>query len=1061
MLILIVALAVVATILCYRAFEDRVDQGLRAAVSDQLRDLFPDASVFVGRVTADGPNKLVVSDVRIAGQGGKPKREVFAAERVELHGDLDIAHYLQQSIRVKQVELFGLTLDAWPLPDGSWSLSSLQPKPNPLAPPPDFKLSGATLRIHSDASPNSSFVALHDISGQIEHRLVGNAVDNLDVNAHVQLTGRSNGLLQAISVDAHYRPKTQSIRATGAFEGLDFSPKVITQLPPQLSKYLSQLSGLQCRATSTFEVISDGTGGVGFQLLGRLSDGRLRDPRLPYPLENLRGDFFCKNSLLQLRSMQARSGTTQLTLSTDIHGFSLDSPMEIQAQAKNLELDQGLYQSLPSSWQAQWDRLQLAGTVSGNISLSFDGRVWRPSAVIECHDVSLKPWLFPYPLTGVRGHVVYDQGRVRTQRLDGRAGGQDIWASLDLSKAGESEWLGTLSCATAGPISIDEQLLDALTPSDRPQSGVEQFVRSLHPSSGTIELRNATFERTAEMAVWGRKIDANVYGATLNYDGFQYPLYNVRGRVYGQDDNWVIDNFEGRNDSGRILCSGRWLNVREGQVPFFLQFHAFDVPAEEELQAALPSDAQYIWEELQPSGAVDSVLATITRPNNLAPVDVRIELTEDSDPTEVAGRSLSLLPKSFPYRLTEVACHITYEPGFISIERATAVNGSTRLAMTGECRPTDTGRWQADVRWLPTTRVIVDGQLLKALPRTIRDSLVKLDFSGPISIFGGSQILFGNQDHPTPMANWKCQLDIEDGRLADGTYIGDLRGTVWIEGQSDGTEIVTTGTLGMDALTVRGIPITALQGPFALRGTDLFFGTTVTDAFPRVGAPSSPALVADALSGKLTLSGRGRLDIGKFMLDAQLEDAQLTALLQDVGVERASTQATCDATLNFQGIPWSPQTFSGGGLVSLSDAKLYQLPFLMRFLRTAAVNAADDSAFQTAEIEFQIVGDLIPLKITCEGDVLRLRGEGRTSLRRDIVLELWTYVGRRIPISNVVSPLLAESKYASFMKFEVTGTLDDPVMQRVPFPQLDATLQQMFPEVAEKRPLRDAMPWRR
>ncbi len=1058
LLFLIIGLAVVATILCYRAFLGRVDDGLRNAVAENLRELFPHASVFVGRVTADGPSKLIVSDVRMALKGVTPKRQVLSAERVVLHGDLDIAHYLQQTVRVEQVHLFGLQIDAWPLDDGSWSLASLKPEPNPDSTPPKMVLNDALVRLwETSAEEDSSAFALHDINGQIEHfrRSAGKvgevARDAGCFCAHARLSGRSSGLLRNLVVDCQFDPLSQTMQATGAIEDLDFSPKLLEQLPPQLSRYLSQLSGLECRASSTFEITAQPDAPTTFKLQGSLKGGRLQDPRLPYPLENLSSDFFCKNSLLQLRSMRARSGTTQLTLNTDIMGFDLDSPMVIHAEAKNLDLDKRLYQSLPASWQAHWDRMQLAGRVSGTIQLAFDGLRWSPSAEIQCQNVSLTPWLFPFPLTAVKGLVSYRDGTIISQRLDGLAGGQPIHGSFHLSRA-DSEWYGRLRCRSEGPISINPQLVAALTPVDEPVTGAERFVRSLHPT-GAIELTNAYFERPSpNEPTWHRSLDINVYGGSIKYDGFQYPIYDIRGRVVAQDNEWLLDRFEGRNDSGRILCSGSWSSLDDGQVPFELQFQAFDVPVEEELQQALASDAQFIWDELQPSGAVDSVSATIVRPLGSNNVDVRVELTEDSDSNEMTGRSLSLRPKSFPYRLTDVGCKITYEPGFVSIVRASAVNGATRLAVTGECRPHADGRWQANVRWLPTTRVIVDGQLLKALPKSIRESLVKLDFSGPVSIFGRSQMLFANQQHPQPLTTWNCQLDIEGGQLADGKNIGALRGTVWIEGNSDGKEINASGTLGMDALTVRGLPVTGLKGPFALLGSKLYFGSTVFEVLPRVGQPEATSeMTADALSGKLTLSGQGRLDEGNFYLDAQLQHAQLTTLLQDVGVDRASTEAVCNASVQFNGIPWNPQTYVGQGSVRLRDAKLSQLPMMMRLLRTASVNASDDSAFQTADINFQIDGDRIPLQIACEGDVLRLRGDGWTNLRRDVYLELYTYVGRRIPISNVISPLLSESKYATLMMIEVQGTLDNPSMQRRPFPQFEATLQQIFPEVVERR----------
>ena len=103
----------------------------------------------------------------------------------------------------------------------------------------------------------------------------------------------------------------------------------------------------------------------------------------------------------------------------------------------------------------------------------------------------------------------------------------------------------------------------------------------------------------------------------------------------------------------------------------------------------------------------------------------------------------------------------------------------------------------------------------------------------------------------------------------------------------------------------------------------------------------------------------------------------------------------------------------------------------------------------------------IPLQVSADGEVLRLRGEGWTNLRRDIDLQLYTYVGRRVPIGAIISPLLPESRFSTFMMVEVTGTLDSPDMQRRPFPQLEATFQQIFPEVAERQPLRDTIQrWR-
>lgn len=1010
----------------------------------------------------------------MAPRGETTRREVFSAERIVIRGDLDISNWLKESIRVRELDLYGLQVDAWPVSSDKWSLESLVPQPRPDSSPPRINLHDAIFRLHSQATTESPVLALHDINGKIECVGAPNTTlpfgtlaathPNNPTPFAIHLTGRSGGLLRNLEIDAKYDPQSQSGYATGLIENLHFSQDLVSQLPLQLSQHLSQLSGLDCHASSSFEISSQPNQPPKFQLQGKIDSGRLQDPRLPYPLENIRSDFFVRNSLLQLRSFNAKSGRAQFKLNTDIEGFGLESPMVIHAEAQNLELDNRLYQSLPDKWQAVWDRLKLAGMLSGGIELQFDGTNWRPSATVMCQNVSITPWLFPFPLNSLNGQVNLSGATISSKQLTGTAGGETISGSFNLTRLG-TEWYGGLRCRSEGAIAINEQLISALTPVDAETSGAESFVRSLAPS-GAIELISASITRpfpnaqsldsstelsNAIESKWYKQIEANIYDGTVKYDKFQYPIYNIRGRLLADGDRWTIDQFEGRNDSGRILCSGGWTNVDEGLVPFQLRFEAFTLPLEEELQTALPSDAQFIWDELRPSGSVDSVTATIYRDSPTSDVVTQVELVEESSSNHVTGRSLRLHPKSFPYWLTDVDCRITYRPGFVAIERVSAINGTTRLALTGECNPVDDGRWRANVRWLPTTRLIVDSQFLKALPESVRKSLLKLDFSGPVSVFGTSQILFTNAEHDRLESSWDCQLDIEDGQLADGKNIGAMRGTVWMKGYSDGVNVNATGSLGMDALTVLEIPVTNLRGPFAMMGSKLYFGSRVNEALPAADASQAQQLTADALAGKLTISGMGRLDSGKFYLDAELRDAELSTLLQDVGVNRASIQALCHANLEFNGIPWNPQTYDGQGTIQLRDAKLYQLPFMMRLMRTASVNTDDDSAFQTADISFEIDGDRIPLQVACDGDVLRLRGEGWTNLRREIDLELYSYVGRRIPISRVVAPLLSESRYATFMMIEVDGTLDNPIMQRRPFPQLEATLQQIFPDVEEVR----------
>lgn len=1042
--LLIIFLACLATVLCYQVFLKKYDSGLRGAVNKHFRELFPGARVAVGSVSSNGPGEIVLSDVRFFPRSS-PNHEVFSIHRAIVKGNLDIAAWAKRTTSVTEIHLHGAQLSMWPTEQGKWSVGALLPQAMPDKTPPAIVFHDASLQIKRAIDSTSLPIVVHDIRGAARPQIN----DSKATGTLVQLEGRSSGIADRIELLGAIDTATGDWQGKGQVSRLQFSAEILRRLPEEFTRYASQLAGLNCTLSGEFLGGAKRGAAPEFSMRGEILAGRLQDDRLPYPLDDLHGTYYCSNKVLQLRDLHASNGKTQLVVETDISGFTPQSPITITAEAVNLELDSRLYGSLPVKLQTQWDKLGLAGSVSGSFQLYYDGNAWTPAANLQCAGASIKPWLFPFAVSNIYGPVTFRDNTFSSVGLRGMAGGQPLAASFSLTRLG-SEWIGRMDGRSAGAISIDEQLLSALTPTESTDtSPAEKFVRSLSPS-GSIELRSFSLVRiTPEQEKWHRELDAYIYDARITYDQFQYPIYEIRGRLHCSGPSWSLDKFEGRNDSGRIACSGNWQQLESGDIPFRIDFDALDIPLEEELLGALPTDAQHIWRELQPDGSLDRVQVQLFREPNSQQTQTVVHITEDAKSNAVSGRSLRIHPRSFPYGLADVECRIKYTPGRVEIYKASGKNRSSEIALLGRCLPLSDGRWQADVQWLPQTRLIVDQELLSALPQSIRESLVKIDFRGPISVIGTSEIAFPNSDFPDPLTRWNCQLDVEDAQLGAGDTVDNMRGTVYTSGTSNGKSVRGSGRLEMDALTVLDVPVFGLEGPFELFGSTLYFGEAVNEALPPVDEQTDSRMHAKALAGDFFISGTGQLTTGKFEFASQLQNAELSSLLQDVGVDRASTQAQCNASAFFSGVPWNSQGWSGDGQIHLSDAQLFQLPFMIRLMRVASVNARDDSAFQRADINFRLDGDQIPLTIDCSGDLLRLRGEGYTNLRRDIDLELFTYVGRRISLASIISPILPDSRYATtLMTIKVDGTLDDPQMERRPFPQF-ASMQELFPELEQ------------
>ncbi len=672
---LIILLAAVAAILCYRAVETRLHRELRIAVLKRLQETIPGARITLRRVSIENTSQIVISGLKIGVLDKGRVRNVLTADRVEVGGDLDVAHCIQEKVLIRQIDVHRPEINLWKLSSGQWSWSVLNCVSKPNQPTPKVVVHQGDLKIHRGMPDEGVFVQFHTINGMVEESRSIRAAHKQPLEG--LLTARC-GYCEALQLSGFVDRDQGQVVLGGEVKDLNLSTDLAEKLPPEATALLTQLSGLTCKATATFRVQrNDHTAQWTFGLEGKLSKGRLKDSRLPYPLDDLSGSFFCDNHSLKLREVMARSGQTACLLDADFHGFRPQSPVTIRAAATNLQLDSRLYNALPAKWQSYWDRVKPEGNVNAKLTLRSKEGKWTSEIDVVCRDVQLECWLFPYPLTNVRGNVSILPDRLQGYNLAGKAGGQPMIGKFDFRRV-EDEWFGDLSIAGGGPVTIDDKVLSALTMRGQPTSNVEKFVRSLDPS-GTFQIDKAVFtKQESEPRYWHKELVISVNDCSMLYQGFQYPLHSIRGRIEAKDDRWNLIGFEGWNGTGFIQCNGNWEDRRAEGVPFELSFTAHSLPLQEELRSALPPDARQLWDQLEPSGSIDRANVTLQRRAGTGSPDLAVTLHEDIYTGATTGQSLRLHPKSFPYLLSDVACDLTYRPGLLDITQASANNSSVR-----------------------------------------------------------------------------------------------------------------------------------------------------------------------------------------------------------------------------------------------------------------------------------------------------------------------------------------------------------------------------------------------
>jgi hypothetical protein len=181
-------------------------------------------------------------------------------------------------------------------------------------------------------------------------------------------------------------------------------------------------------------------------------------------------------------------------------------------------------------------------------------------------------------------------------------------------------------------------------------------------------------------------------------------------------------------------------------------------------------------------------------------------------------------------------------------------------------------------------------------------------------------------------------------------------------------------------------------------------------------------------------------------LNYQLQEADLRETLMDLssGTNVAAGKYWAEGML--QGCLYNQQTLVGYGQAWLRRADLIQMPVMTRLFRTLSIKDNAEGAFESGELQFRIDGDKLPLeKISLDGDIISLRGDGWVNMRQEIDLDMFAYVGKRSAIAAVLGPIVSHNDNASLMAVEVDGTLQSMNIRRG-FNLINPNAAELFPE---------------
>lgn len=971
----------------------------------------------------------------------------------------------------------------------NWNVEKLLNVSNPNNQPmPELVIKDGEINVTVE---NETPVTVHQFDATVRNRRVPAksksgarvAVDAIEVA--IELRSNQVGYLKA---KCHYVPKANQWAVSGVSENIIISPDLLVLVPEAMSEKVEPLMALRGKIDCHFSAtgFTDNRKPIRFSTNGYVKEANVTDPRLPYPIQDLRANFDISEKRIEVSDIVAQSSIGEIRLDLIKESATFEGPWRLNATMDQLQINRKIADSIPESAKIHWDRFDPAGLVNLDLDLIYDGGEWRPDLRMELIDVSFAYYKFPYRLERAKGMVRISKESCSVD-IQAMAAGAVFKCKGAFKNPGPA-MTGAVEIESLGDIPIDQKMMRALSANPK----VYKSVSSFRPK-GMLSVKGVFGRQAARDGSILNKSNytLSIRDGSVLYEKLPYPVHGIHGTIRVVDDVVKFENLEGSNDGGYIRCNGVW-GKRTG---LDVEFLCSEIKLEDELQLALSDQLQDFWTNLQPNGTIDQASVVVKRSPNQSKssYDIWIEKWSRSK----NRTKLSLRPSWFPYDLTDVNGSVHYKDGVVTLQDISGSHGETRVMFGGDgyC---DSKKWSVRLNHFMFEGLVVDRQFISALPKQLSTAVESLDIDGIVNVDGQLTVLssprparisnFADRNSSNsnqssyvaqasylaagaaapathlnldpskkadPEFHWNVKVDLAAGALNVGVPLRHVYGGVQLIGAKTVDGFASYGSLDIDTMVYNGFRVTNVSGPLSMDSRRIIVGQNAI--VPVQPGDTIKPVLGNFYGGVLDLDAHLILSSEMpFQVRMGVQNSRLSQIVADQVPQMKNLSGNTNADLNLTGNQLGSHTYRGKGSVRISDGKISEVPALVAVLKTFHGKKIDRTAFDRSNIEFKIEGDQFyfePMEFI--GDAVSLQGKGTMGFDHKLNLD-FVPVGKHskdIPVFGKVFGAASQE----LVTITVTGSLDNPQVEQESFPGIKDSLKKIFPgpsdpDAAPKRP---------
>jgi hypothetical protein len=732
--------------------------------------------------------------------------------------------------------------------------------------------------------------------------------------------------------------------------------------------------------------------------------------RFPYPLTHISGPALFDPNQVRVGPLLSRQGDQEVTYQDHWYFENGKLCYNIEVDALDGQLDEKLYNALPTEHQALWDQFKPTGLAHAHYRMLRDSNgVVRSFLDVDMLDVKAAYKGFAVPLEHIKGHLSITPEISRI--LIREAVAADGLVSLE----GALRTVSPEQVIMEGEVHFNDLKLDDDFIRYLPAQ-IQSFYKQIGVvgrSTGNARLRSVLLEGQPTSRL-GFDIQATNHLERFNYEGFPYELRDVEARVHITEEQLGIERLRGRNGQSTIHLSGTVRNPDD----FQLKLRSESLALTDELQLALNRYRPEFWERFNPSGKAHIDLEIKKNPSQ---TDLVVE-----GMIEPLGVQCQLRP--FRYKFENVRGRIHLSENLYSFDTITSTRGNERIELSGSLE------MGADINghWLVKADSIhIDSTWQDFLPQALRNAQDYLELEGT----GDADIALSYRAVSEKTGLWKAE-----GTLA----LSEAKVTEPLA--SDRIQLQLEGEASYDSI----------ERQFDLKAN-------LKDSRLRVRKKLAHGIEArvryDGKEKKLEFTDlKGKFYQGKLggHLNMMFDDIEtkynLELKVHDVDLARMVEQENrnYEISKNLRGKlnGWynlsktesgSPQR--GRFQFEVNEAVLGELSVLARFLHVAHLTWPKEGAFNEVKISGNVSGSQTQFdSIYMKGSALSLTGLGQMK-DPNANLDLVFVVGSPHDLAPLPGIDLIKIISPALLHLRVSGSLDALKVESIPLPAFEKAIK--------------------